>query len=295
LFIAIDAARLQQVVKFDLVAGTLDDLGTDGVAISKRRADADHVGVGDVIHTHFLTPGRVASGAAGTDPGDTTIVDSGDRALTVRTVVDSELLQGNSGLLVSQQLFEQVFPASAQIDLQVYVKLRPGVAPAAARADLSPLVGEYPPAQLQDLTEFKKARTEPIERFVTFIWALLLMAVVISAIGILNTLLLSVFERTRELGLLRAAGMTRRQVRSSVDWEAVIISIMGTVLGLVIGVFFGWALVKALAEEGLQVFAIPYGQLTIVVLVAGAIGIIAALLPARRAANLDILQAINVE
>ena len=302
LFIAVDPGRLQQVVKFDVVAGDLDALGTDGVAISKRTADTDHLAVGDPIRAHFLTPGRAAGdtsgGAAGpgpTDPGSATIEDSGDRLLTVKTVFDSELLQGSTGLLVSQQLFEQVFPASAQIDLQVYVKLKAGVVPATARSDLTPLVNDYPPAQLQDLTEFKKARTEPIERFVTFIWALLLMAVVISAIGILNTLLLSVFERTRELGLLRAAGMTRRQVRSSINWEAVIISIMGTLLGLAIGVFFGWALVKALADEGLQVFAVPYGQLATVVVVAGAIGIVAALLPARRAANLDVLRAIASE
>jgi len=215
--------------------------------------------------------------------------------LEIKGIFDSELLQGNTGLLISQQLFEQVFPPAAQIDLQVYVKLRPDVVPTQARADLAPLVATFPPAQLQDLTEFKKARTEPIERFVTFIWALLLMAVVISAIGILNTLLLSIFERTRELGLLRAAGMTRAQVRSSVDWEAVIISIMGTLLGLAIGVFFGWALVKALADDGLRVFAVPYGQLAIVVGVAGVIGVLAALLPARRAANLNVLDAIASE
>jgi putative ABC transport system permease protein len=275
LFLGIDPARMQQVIKIEVTSGSLDALGLDGVAISKKTADDDHLGVGDTIRAHFLT--------------------GGDAQLVVRGVFDTELLQGNNGLLISQELFEQVFPAAAQIDLQVYVKLKPDVEPAAAKAALQPVVAQFPPAQLQDLTEFKKARTEPIQRFVTFIWALLLMAVLISAVGILNTLLLSVFERTRELGLLRAAGMSRRQVRSSVDWEAVIISIMGTLLGLAIGLLFGWALVKALAEEGLDAFAVPYGQLAIIVGVAGAIGVVAALLPARRAANLDVLAAIATE
>jgi putative ABC transport system permease protein len=124
---------------------------------------------------------------------------------------------------------------------------------------------------------------------------LLLLAVVIALIGIANTLALSVFERTRELGLLRAVGMTRRQMRSSVRWESVIIAVLGTLMGLVIGAVFGWALVQALASQGFTSFTLPVGTLVAVVVIAALAGVVAAIAPARRAARLDILSAISTE
>ena len=113
--------------------------------------------------------------------------------------------------------------------------------------------------------------------------------------GIANTLALSIFERTRELGLLRAVGMTRRQLRATVRWESVIIALLGTVLGLAIGLFFGWAMVMALADEGFSAFRVPGGQLALVALIAALAGIAAAILPARRAARLDVLKAIAAD
>lgn len=340
LFFGVDPSKLQQVVKFDVTAGSLDDLGIDGIAVSKRLADDHHLSVGSPILVHFQSAGIAEDGdgansTASTAPttsasptqstasstptnvtSPTTSATAGtaprpsrpgaprsrppaqsanDRVLTVRAVFDSELLRGSAGYLITQGLFEQVFSAVEQSDFQSYIKLAPGVDPSEARQRLQAVVAAYPPAELQDLTEFKRAQSAPIDRFVTFIWALLLMAVLISAIGILNTLMLSVYERTRELGMLRVAGMSRQQVRSAVRWEALIISIMGTLLGLVIGVSFGWAVVRTAAEEGLRTFAVPGVQLAIIVLLAGLIGIVAAILPARRAANLDVLDAIATE
>jgi putative ABC transport system permease protein len=125
--------------------------------------------------------------------------------------------------------------------------------------------------------------------------ALLAMAILIALFGIVNTLGLSIFERTRELGLLRAIGMGRRQVRGMIRSESVIIAVIGAVLGIAIGVFFGWALQQALEPEGITELAIPVGQLVVYLVFAGLAGVLAAVWPARRAARLDVLRAIAYE
>jgi putative ABC transport system permease protein len=119
--------------------------------------------------------------------------------------------------------------------------------------------------------------------------------VVIALFGIVNTLGLSIFERIRELGLLRAVGATRRQVRAMIRWEAVIIAVLGAVLGLAVGVFFGWTIVRALRSVGITEFALPGGQLVIFVVFAALAGVLAAVLPGRRAAKVDVLRAITTE
>jgi putative ABC transport system permease protein len=115
---------------------------------------------------------------------------------------------------------------------------------------------------------------------------------VIALLGIANTLALSIFERTRELGLLRAVGMGRRQVRATVRWESIIIALFGTTVGLGVGVLFGWAIVRALADEGIDTLTVPAGSLAVVTLIAAVAGALAAVLPARRAARLDVLDAL---
>jgi putative ABC transport system permease protein len=119
--------------------------------------------------------------------------------------------------------------------------------------------------------------------------------VIIAIIGIVNTLALSIYERVRELGLLRAVGMDRRQVRTMIRWESVIIAVLGALLGLGVGVFFGWAVVRTLGEQGITEFAVPYWQLAAGVLFAGLAGILAAVLPGRRAARIDVLRALAAE
>jgi len=134
-----------------------------------------------------------------------------------------------------------------------------------------------------------------MDMLLNLIYALLALAVFIALLGIANTLALSIFERTRELGLLRAVGMTRRQLRATVRYESVIIALLGTTLGLAIGTGFGWSIVKALDGEGLDTFSFPAGQLAVVTAIAAMAGVAAAALPARRAARLDILGAITSE
>ncbi|HEY0399291.1 MAG TPA: FtsX-like permease family protein, partial [Acidimicrobiia bacterium] len=120
----------------------------------------------------------------------------------------------------------------------------------------------------------------------------LLLAVLIALIGIVNTLALSIFERTRELGLLRAVGMARRQLKRMIRWESIIITILGAVLGLGVGAFFGWAAVSAMGDIGVDRLSLPAFRLIMFVVVAGAAGVVAAIFPARRAARLDVLEAI---
>jgi putative ABC transport system permease protein len=119
------------------------------------------------------------------------------------------------------------------------------------------------------------------------------MALVIALFGIANTLALSVFERTREFGLLRAVGMSRKQVRSTVRWESVLIALLGTTLGTAIGLGFSWAIVQAMGDEGVDQLIVPGGQLAVIVAFAAIAAVFAAALPARRAAKLDVLEAIT--
>jgi putative ABC transport system permease protein len=150
----------------------------------------------------------------------------------------------------------------------------------------------YPGVKVLDRAEFKAEQTKPFDQLLTLVYALLGLAILIALLGIANTLALSIVERTRELGLLRAVGMTRSQLRATIRWESVIIALQGTVLGLLIGLFFGWALVTALSDEGISVFRIPYASLAVVVVLAAVAGVAAAILPSRRAAKLEVLRAV---
>jgi putative ABC transport system permease protein len=176
----------------------------------------------------------------------------------------------------------------------VYIQTKGGPTPQ-NRAALEKTMKQFPVGELQDRAQFKASQSAQIEGFLTFVTALLLFAVLIAVFGIANTLGLSIIERTRELGLMRAVGMTRRQVRSLVRWESVIIALLGAVLGIVIGVGFGWVIVNALSSEGISEFRAAPTRLVVIFLIAAVFGILAAILPARRASKLDVLRAISTE
>jgi putative ABC transport system permease protein len=154
---------------------------------------------------------------------------------------------------------------------------------------------EFPNVKIEDQAQFRASQAKQINTLLGLIQALLLFSIIIAVAGIINTLGLSVFERTREIGLLRAVGMSRRQVRSMVRWESVIIAVLGAILGTVIGLLFGWVMVQALKSQGISVFTVPGGQLVFYVLLAALFGVFAAIWPARRAARLDVLRAITTE
>jgi putative ABC transport system permease protein len=177
-------------------------------------------------------------------------------------------------------------------DANVYVLTRGGPT-AANRASIEKVMKRFPNGELQDRDEFKASQSAQINQFLNLVYALLLFAIFIALFGIANTLGLSIIERRHELGLLRAVGMTRRQLRSSVRWESVIIALLGTLLGLVIGVVFAWAMVKALADQGIDKFSVAPAQLLLIVILAALFGVLAAAFPARRAARLDVLASIR--
>lgn len=163
------------------------------------------------------------------------------------------------------------------------------------QSDLEAVVADQPIVTVKDQAAFAAEQREPVDQFVLLIFALLGLALLIAVLGIVNTLALSVLERTREIGLLRAIGVTRVQLRWMVTLESVVISLLGAVLGVVLGVVFGIALMYALREEGLEVISVPVGQLALFLALSVLVGMLAAVLPARRAARLDVLGAIATE
>ena len=164
-----------------------------------------------------------------------------------------------------------------------------------ARAAVDAIAVDYPTVQVENKQEFKDSSQQQLNAFLAVIFVFLFLSLVIALLGIGITLSLSVFERTRELGLLRAVGMTRRQMRRMVRWEAVIVAVFGGLLGVAVGVVFGIAAVGALPSSVVSGVSIPVGQLVIFVIVAAVAGLVAAVAPAYRAGRLDILQAISHE
>ena len=152
----------------------------------------------------------------------------------------------------------------------------------------------YPTVDTLNQQELKDNQEEQINQLVAFFYVLLALAVVISLLGIVTTLALSIHERTRELGMLRAVGMSRRQVRRLVRYESVITALIGAILGTVLGVIFAALVSRPLADEGFEL-AYPIGTLLILLLLAALAGVLAAIWPARRAAKLDVLRALAYE
>ena len=180
-------------------------------------------------------------------------------------------------------------------DQFVLAKLADGVDPDTARPEIQAALEDFPQADLQSNAEFREQQEGQINQLLAVITGLLSMAMLIAVIGIAITLALSVFERTREIGLLRAVGMTRRQLRRSVRWEAVIVSVFGAVVGIVVGLALGTALSLAVPENVIDRITVPYG--TIIAVLIGAIlaGVLAAWYPARKASKMDVLEAIATE
>ena len=173
-------------------------------------------------------------------------------------------------------------------------RTRPGGVTDANTANLEDAVKGFADAKVQTRDEFKSNFEAPINKLLNLLYALLALAVIVSLVGIINTLVLTVFERTREIGMLRAVGMTRRQVRMMIRYESIVTALMGAALGMVVGVFLAALVTHALSSSGI-VFAVPWIELVYFVLAAILVGILAAVIPARRAARLNVLQALQYE
>jgi putative ABC transport system permease protein len=177
----------------------------------------------------------------------------------------------------------------------VALTLKPGVSADKGREVVTSVTDAFPNLEVQDQAELIAAQRKQIDGLLNIITGLLVFSVIIAVLGIINTLALSVIERTRELGLLRAVGLSRRQLRRMIRAESVLIAVYGAILGILVGLCYGAALVHALKDQGIDTFAVPVARLLWVLVAAGIAGVIAAALPARRAARLNVLAAIAEE
>ena len=197
-----------------------------------------------------------------------------------------------TGILVSVSTYKALF-SQPQLFI-VLAEAGPGSSPGQTTAAVKAALAGEPTAKVQTAHEYKDSVVKQVNQLLTLLYALLAMSVIISLFGIVNTLVLSVFERTREIGLLRAIGTSRRQVRATVRYESVITSVIGAIMGIVVGVVFAYVVTTRFASQGIT-FSIPGGQLAVFLVVGILVGVIAAILPARRAAKIDVLEAIHYE
>ncbi|MFI5028680.1 MAG: ABC transporter permease [Solirubrobacterales bacterium] len=176
-----------------------------------------------------------------------------------------------------------------------FVQTEPGANAGAVQAVLTKGVEfAFPTAEVMNQQELKESREEQVDQLVNLVYALLGLAIVISLFGIANTLALSIHERTRELGMLRAIGMARRQVRTMIRYESVITALIGAILGMVLGVTFAALIAQPLKDEGFTL-SYPIGSLVLLLIFAALAGVLAAIAPARRASRLDVLEALHYE
>lgn len=267
---AADPEQLAQALDVP-VSGGLGALPDDAVLATSAQADGKGLAVGDEVEMEFPV-GEQSFTLAGTFPPSGAI--PADWLITTNALEDAGIKPADS---------------------LVYVNLADGADRDAVRSEIDGLIEELPTVTLKDPAEFAEEQKEQINQFLGIVYALLGLAIIIAVLGIVNTLALSVIERTREVGLLRAIGMQRRQLRRMVRLESVAIALLGAVLGMAMGIAFGVALQRAIADQGLDVLSIPWLQLAIFVLLSALVGVLAAILPARRAAKMDVLRAIATE
>ena len=272
--IAGDPKGIADNVKVDVTAGALSGLSSGQVIVARTVAKDQGWKVGSVL-----------SASVGTLK---------QQSLTVGGIYkDTQVLSGQ--MIVPNQLYQKAVPAALQGDALVYVKAKPGADLATLRNQLNAVVKPFLVVSVQDGKEFTSAQASSVNGLLTIIYALLALSVLIAVLGIINTLALSVFERTREIGLLRAVGMTRRQLRRMITIESVSTAVFGAVLGAVLGLVLGIAVQHGLRSQGLATLSIPYLPLVIVLVASALAGMVAAVLPAWRASRLDVLRAITAE
>jgi putative ABC transport system permease protein len=271
---AAESQGIADNVKIDVTAGSLSALDSGQVLISKTLSEDRGWKVGTVV-----------------DAGIGTIK---KQPLTVGAVFeDNQVL--SAPMVVPRALYIKAVPAAMQGDFLVYVKAKPDASQAALRTELTNEVKPFLVVSVMDGDEFTDSQAEQVNILLYTIYALLALSVVIAVLGIVNTLALSVFERTREIGLLRAVGMSRRQLRRMITVESISTAVFGAVLGLVLGLVLGITVQYGVRSQGLEVLSIPWLSLFIVLIAAALAGMIAAVLPAWRAVRLDVLRAITAD
>ena len=274
---SIDAEDLTKVVDLQVLRGDAAALDDNGVLVSDELARHAGVDVGDQLPVQFSR---------------------GQVPLTVRAIYRQQNFIG----LFGQTVPLLVAPATINLgsggtpqDSLVLVQTDGGETRANQRALQHALARDFPNIDVLTRAQFRDDQQAQVDQFLTVLIAILTLSEIIAILGIINTLALSVYERTRELGLLRVVGMSRRQVRRMIRWESVVIAVLGGIVGLALGMLWGWAFARALQEQGITVFRIPW--LEVLLFVGGSMlaGVLAAVFPAWRASRLDVLDAIATE
>jgi putative ABC transport system permease protein len=270
-----DLSRYDDFLDLETVDGSLADVGQGDVALEDAEAEDRGLSVGDTLPV--------------------TYIDGTTEDLTVRAIYEENDLTGPAA--VTPETWNPHAPQPA--NYLVMISAAEGFSVDEVRTAVEPLVEQYAAPDPLDRDEYLDLVAGQIQQALTILYALLALAIVIALMGIANTLSLSVHERTRELGLLRAVGQTRRQLRSMVRWESVIIALFGTLGGLFLGSVLGWAVYRTLAEAesggagAPTPFVLPLFQLFVIAVIGALVGVLAAARPARRAAKMDVLDAIS--
>jgi putative ABC transport system permease protein len=265
----IDPATVEQHLDVGVKAGAVRALGAHELGVLQQTAEDHHWHVGDTITMTFP--------------------ETGVQRFTIAMIYSLRDPLGD------YTMSDQAFTANVAhvSDQAVFVIDAPHVPASAAHAAIENVLKHTPSARLYTPAEFEAYVSDRINTLLNLIYVLLFLAVLIALFGVANALALSVVERRRELGLLRAVGMHRRQVRASVRWEALLIALLGTAVGTALGLGFGSALVTSLNRQGIDHVALPGTRLAAITAVAAGAAVLAAALPARRAARLDPLESIS--
>jgi putative ABC transport system permease protein len=270
--VAVDAAALPDLFDIDLQSGSFDGLGTGGIFIHEDPARDLGLAVGDRVSVEFAT--------------------GGPQQLTVAGTYADSTYAGN--YLIDMALFTNYYPTS-DLDFLGFARLDPAADQTATLRAVDVLLADYPQVQVEDRAAFQASQTAQFNSILLAVNGLLGLALFIALLGIANTLALSVLERTREIGLMRAVGMLRRQAREMVVIESAMVSIFGALLGIAVGLGLGTAVAIAMPDSVIATPTIPYLTLGLIVGLAAVCGVGAGLLPARRAARLDVLTAMATE
>jgi putative ABC transport system permease protein len=267
----IEPAAFAKAMKVTMDSGNVSDVSGRAVLVERNRAKDSGLTVGDTVKMSIA--GQEAS----------------------YPVVG--VFEGLPGIFSPYLTSMDAVTAAGVVpaDNSAYVVRSPGADAETVRAGIDSVIADLPTITLKDQAEYAAEQRGPIDQLLLLIYALLGLAVVIAVLGIVNTLALSVIERTREVGLLRAVGLSRRQLRTMVRLESTVISLLGAVLGVALGLVFGVALQRSQADSGIEVLSVPFAQLLMFVVLAALVGVLAAVWPARRAARLDVLRAITTE
>ena len=265
----INPTTVEGVFDIGLTSGSYADLTPETIFVSQQYAENNDAKLGDTIQV--------------------TLADAQVKTLSIAGIYEFDELVGK--YTVSRDLTKDTTVIT--FDLGVYIKIKDSVSQESARTALQAAVDKYGQGTLLSKREYIDSQSGQINQLLGLIYGLLFLSVIIAIVGIIITLLLSVFERQREIGLLRAVGMTKSQVRTTVRWESVITSLLGAVVGIVLGVGLGWVIVYALRDQGLSSFSVPVGPTVSILIMAFVIGVLAAVYPAWRATRVNLLAAIT--